>query len=103
MIDISLSNVKVVAACNNYDKLIEPLIDRFSPILHIPPYTKEQFMAISIHKLGLKGYSIEIGRYLSSKILQEFGLISLREVNNISSHLSTYSLSNKPFDQAKKG
>src|SRR5215813_10126650 len=45
--DFEIKGAKVFATCNEINKLSKPLQSRFRR-LHLPPYTKEQFLAIAV-------------------------------------------------------
>jgi MoxR-like ATPase len=48
--DFTIKGAKVFAACNEITRLSRPLQSRFRR-LHLPPYTKEQFLEVSIKVL----------------------------------------------------
>jgi Holliday junction resolvasome RuvABC ATP-dependent DNA helicase subunit len=45
--DFEIKCVKVFASCNEINRLSKPLQSRFRS-LHLPPYTKEQFLNIAV-------------------------------------------------------
>ena len=45
--DIEIKGAKVFATCNEINRLSKPLQSRFRR-LHLPPYTKEQFLNIAV-------------------------------------------------------
>jgi MoxR-like ATPase len=48
--DFTLKGAKVFAACNEVTRLSKPLQSRFRR-LHLPPYTEEQFLEVSVKVL----------------------------------------------------
>jgi hypothetical protein len=53
--DFYIKGAKVFAACNEITRLSKPLQSRFRR-LHLPPYTEEQFLEVSVkvlHKLKI--------------------------------------------------
>jgi MoxR-like ATPase len=48
--DFTIKGVKVFAACNEITRLSKPLQSRFRR-LHLPPYTEEQFLEVSVKVL----------------------------------------------------
>ena len=45
--DFEIKGVKIFATCNEINRLSKPLQSRFRR-LHLPPYTKEQFLDIAV-------------------------------------------------------
>ena len=45
--DFEIKSAKVFATCNENNRLSKPLQSRFKR-LHLPPYTKEQFLDIAV-------------------------------------------------------
>jgi MoxR-like ATPase len=48
--DFEIKGAKVFATCNEINRLSKPLQSRFTR-LHLPPYTKEQFLEVSVKVL----------------------------------------------------
>jgi hypothetical protein len=59
--DFTIKGNKVFAACNEITKLSKPLQSQFR-CLHLPPYTKEQFLEVSVKVLPKLKFAHTIGK-----------------------------------------
>lgn len=75
-------NTWVFATCNKTDRLLEPLMDRFT-VMYFKPYAREEIIEIGRTRLA-KEYKIkpELADYITTKIL-DTGSNSFRDVMKI--------------------
>ncbi len=74
--DFEIKGVKVFATCNEINRLSKPLQSRFR-CLHLPPYTKEQFLNIAVKvRTRLKE---EISRIIGEEVWKQ-GSKDIRDV-----------------------
>jgi MoxR-like ATPase len=59
--DFKIKGAKVFAACNEITRLSRPLQSRFRR-LHLPPYTEEQFLEVSVRVLSKLKIALVIGK-----------------------------------------
>ena len=74
--DFEIKSAKVFATCNEINRLFKPLQSRFRR-LHLPPYTKEQFLDIAV-KVCPK-LKEEISRIIGEKVWKQ-GSKDIRDV-----------------------
>jgi len=82
---IQLKNLKVFATCNDINRLIEPLLDRFrGNIYNLPDYTYDQLLEISLIKLKSIGISDEqLIKNIVNAVYHDLKSVQLREIINI--------------------
>ena len=74
--DFEIKAAKVFATCNEINRLSKPLQSRFRH-LHLPPYTKEQFLNIAVKVCPkLKG---AIARIIGDEVWKTSSLLSLSQ------------------------
>src|SRR6201988_3463656 len=74
--DFKIKGAKVFAACNEITRLSRPLQSRFRR-LHLPPYTEEQFLVVSVKVLP----KVKIARIIGKAVWDEGG--DIRDVISI--------------------
>jgi hypothetical protein len=75
--DFEIKSAKVFATCNEINRLSKPLQSRFRR-LHLPPYTKEQFLNIAV-KVCPK-LKEEISRLIGEEVWKQQGSKDIRYV-----------------------
>jgi len=82
---IQLKNLKVFATCNDINRLIDPLLDRFrGNIYNLPDYTYDQLLEISLIKLKSIGISDEqLIKNIVNAVYYDLKSVQLREIINI--------------------
>lgn len=70
---------RVFATANSYDKVIEPLLSRFT-ILEMPEYTFEEFCQIAVSRLRKEDVDEFTAKFIAEKVWNELGSKDIRDV-----------------------
>jgi ATP-dependent Lon protease len=82
-----MEKCKVIATSNSLDRLSKPLKSRFA-ILHIPPYTYEEFVEIAVRLLG-ENYDLlaEVAKAIANIVWNTLNCKDVRMLDHIGSRI----------------
>lgn len=86
--EIKFNSLKVFATCNDIEKIIPPLRDRFDEYL-LPEYTYEQFKDICSQIIRNSDINLKIK--MANSVWNQLGSNKIRDVVNMSKYVKSYS------------
>jgi replication-associated recombination protein RarA len=78
--DFTIKGVKVFATANDVNRLSKPLRSRFR-CLHLPRYSEEQFLQVSVKVLSMSELSVEIAHIIGKAVWDRKG--DIRDVQSV--------------------
>ena len=77
----------VFASANNTDKLLSPLLTRFT-IIHLKPYTREEFVEIAVNILNRdEGIDKDVAKFIAELVFDKLELTATETVSDFEIYL----------------